>query len=299
MDAQQIRIIKDSQPAALGEHPCALPEVLPGWTGLRIVRFRVPELVTDRHVMAPHPIVSLLCEGAMASRMRAGQREMRAEVKADELMFYSGGKEIDYAHWQTRDATLISVELDPERLRMDARDDNRHPERHLRGDPCFTDAELGALVRMLWREGRDGCPHGRLFADSLCLGLAMHVYRRFGESRSERGEAGARLTQRQLQCIDDYIDAHLDQSIGLDDLAQAVGLSRFHFSRLFSNTLGRSPYQHVIRKRLARARHLLVSSELSVAAVALSAGFSSQAHFSALCRRELGVTPRSLREGRR
>jgi AraC-like DNA-binding protein len=35
-----------------------------------------------------------------------------------------------------------------------------------------------------------------------------------------------------------------------------------------------------------------------VAAVALSAGFSSQAHFSALCRRELGVTPRSLREGR-
>lgn len=298
MDDQQIRITKDSQATTLGARPCALAEVLPGWTGLRIVRFRVPEQVTDRHVLAPHPVVSLLCEGTMASRIRMGLREMHTEVKTNELMFYSGGKEIDYAHWQTRDATLVAIELDPERLRMYAPDEHRSPERHLRGEPCFADPELGALVRLLWREGHDGCPQGRLFADSLCLGLAMHVYRRFGESRSERGEAGARLSHRQLQRIDDYIDEHLDQSIGLDDLAQAVGLSRFHFSRLFSNTLGRSPYQHVIRKRLERARHLLVSSELSVAAVALSAGFSSQAHFSALCRRELGATPRSLRKAR-
>ena len=54
----------------------------------------------------------------------------------------------------------------------------------------------------------------------------------------------------------------------------------------------------VIRKRLERAYQLLMSSELSVADVALSAGFSSQAHFSALCRRELGATPRGLRERR-
>lgn len=298
MDDPQIRITKDSQATTLGERPCAQAQALPGWTGLRIVRFAVPEAVTDRHVLAPHPIVSLLCEGQLASRMRMGAREMRAEVQANGLMFYSGGKEIDVAHWQARQATLIAVEIDPERLRMDAPGEGRSPGRHLRGDPCFADPELAALVRLLWREGHAGCPQGRLFADSLCLGLAMHVYRRFGETRSERGEAGARLTHRQLQRIDDYIDAHLDQSIGLDDLAQAVGLSRFHFSRVFSNTLGRSPYQHVIRKRLERARHLLVSSELSVAAVALCAGFSSQAHFSALCRRELGATPRSLREGR-
>jgi AraC family transcriptional regulator len=298
MDAQQIQITKDSQATTLGEYRHGLAELLPGWTGLRIVRFTMPEQITDRHVMARHPIVSLVCEGAMSSHMRMRGREMRSEVKAHELMFYSGGKEIDVAHWQTRQASLIAVELDPERLRLDAPGGARAPERHLKGEPRFTDPELGALVRMLWREGHAGCPQGRLFADSLCLGLAMHVYRRFGAARSERGEAGARLTHRQLQRIDDYIEAHLDQSIGLDDLAQAVGLSRYHFSRVFSNTLGRSPYQHVIRKRLERAHHLLLSSELPVAAVALSAGFSSQAHFSALCRRELGATPRGLREGR-
>lgn len=298
MDDQQIRITKDSQATTLGERPCAPAEVLPGWTGLRIVRFQVPDEVTDRHVMAPHPVISLLCEGHMSSQIRMGQREMRTDVKANELMFYSGGKEIDYAHWRNCGATLIAIELDPERLRMDAPDGSHPPQRHLRGEPRFTDPELGALVRLLWREGHDGCPQGRLYSDSLCLGLAVHVYRRFGETRRERGEAGARLTHRQLQRIDDYIEQHLDQSIGLDDLAQAVGLSRFHFSRVFSNTLGRSPYQHVIRKRLERARHLLVSSELPVAAVALSAGFSSQSHLSALCRRELGTTPRNLREGR-
>src|SRR5689334_22702922 len=99
MDDQQIRITKDSQATTLGEHAHALAEVLPRWTGLRIVRFKVPDELTDRHVMAPYPVVSLLCEGAMSSHIRMGLRDMRTDVKADELMFYSGGKEIDYARW--------------------------------------------------------------------------------------------------------------------------------------------------------------------------------------------------------
>lgn len=294
MDDQQIRITKDSQATTLGGRA----EVLPGWTGLRIVRYRAETTRTDRHVLAPNPIVSLLCAGQMSSHMRVGLQETRNDVSAGDLMFYSGGREIEYAHWKNRDAQLISIELDPQRLRLCMPDDSRSPERRLVGAPRFTDPELATLITTLWREGQAGGPQGRLYADSLCLGLSVHIYSRFGETPTQRTEAGTRLSHTQLRCIDDYIEHHLDQNIGLDDLAQAVGLSRYHFSRVFSNTLGRSPYQHVIRKRLERARHLLLSSELPVAVVALNAGFSSQAHLSALCRRELGTTPRRLREER-
>lgn len=298
MDEQHIRILKNRQACSLGDGPTSAPEVLPGWTGVRMVRHRpAPEFV-DRHVIAPHPVVTLLAAGEMSSHMRFGLRDVHSQVRAGELMFYSGAREIDYAHWHARGATLVSVELDPARLHMLEPPAGRGAERALKGEPRFVDAELGALIGSLWREAQAGCPHGRLFADSLCLGLALHVYRRFGAHEPQRTEARARLSGTQLRRIDDYIARHLDQSIGLDDLAQEVGLSRFHFSRVFSNTLGRSPYQHVIRKRLERAYQLLMSSELSVADVALSAGFSSQAHFSALCRRELGATPRGLRERR-
>lgn len=298
MDEQHIRITKDRQASSLGDGPASAPEVLPAWTGIRMARYRPAPEFTDRHVVAPHPIVTLLCEGEMASHMRFGLRDVRTQVRGGELMFYSGGREIDYARWQTRDATLVSVELDPARLDMFEAAAPGSAERALKGEPRFVDAGLGTLIRSLWQEAQAGCPHGRLFADSLSLGLALHVYKRFGAHARGHTDARARLSGPQLKRIDEYIARHLDQSIGLDDLAQQVGLSRFHFSRVFSNTLGRSPYQHVIRKRLERAYQLLMSSELSVADVALSAGFSSQAHFSALCRRELGATPRGLRERR-
>jgi AraC family transcriptional regulator len=298
MDEQQIQIRRESAESALGSHSICQPELLPNWTGLRIVRYRPPSDFTDRHILSAHPILTLLCDGEISSHMRVGLRDMRSQVRASELMFYSGGKEIDYAHLQARQATLISVELDPARLNIFEPGEHRAAERSLQGEPSFSDAELGALVRCLWQEGHAGSPQGRLFTDSLCLGLAMHVYRRFSDLKAVHHDTRARLTGSQLRRIDDYIAHHLDQSIGLDDLAQAVGLSRFHFSRVFSNTLGHSPYQHVIRKRLERAYQLLMGSELSVADVALSTGFSSQAHFSALCRRELGATPRSLRERR-
>ncbi|HEX3140780.1 MAG TPA: AraC family transcriptional regulator [Rhizobacter sp.] len=297
-DDQQIQITRNKQTSALGSHAVCQPDMLAGWTGLRIVRYRPPPDFTDRHILSPHPIVTLLCQGQLQSHMRIGRHEVRNQVRTNELMFYSGGKEIDYAHLQAQDATLISLQLDPARLRMLDPHDPRFDERPLTGEPRFADAELGSVLRALWEEGEAGCPQGRLFADSLCLGLAMHVHRRFGRVEPDRGEARARLTMAQLRRIDDYITENLDQPIGLADLAQEVGLSRFHFTRLFRNTVGHSPYQHVIRKRLERGYQLLRGSELSVADVALSAGFSSQAHFATLCRREFGATPRGLREQR-
>jgi AraC family transcriptional regulator len=297
-DEQQILITRNKQSSALGSHAVCTPDVLAGWTGLRMVRYRPPQDFTDRHILSRHPILTLVCEGQLQSHMRIGRQELRNQVRANEMMFYSGGKEIDYAHLQAQDATMISVELDPSRLLVLDPDEGRFAELALTGQPRFADEELGALLRTLWREGQAGCPQGRLYTDSLCLGLAMHVYRRFAQLDPDRREARARLTLAQLRRIDDYITEHLDQPIGLADLAQEVGLSRFHFTRLFSNTVGHSPYQHVIRKRLERGYQLLMGSELSVADVALSAGFSSQAHFAGLCRSKLGATPRSLREQR-
>ena len=297
-DDQQIQITRNSVSSTLGSHAVRQPDVLADWTGLRIVRYRPPADFIDRHILSRHPILTLMCEGQLQSHMRIGRSELRNQVRTHELMFYSGGKEIDYAHMQARDATLLSLELDPARLRMLDPEDGRFDERPLSGDPRFDDAELASVLRTLWAEGQAGCPQGRLYVDSLCLGLAMHVHRRFGRVEADRGEARARLSMAQLRRIDHYIAEHLEQPIGLADLAQEVGLSRFHFTRLFRNTVGHSPYQHVIQKRLERGYQLLMGSELSVADVALSAGFSSQAHFATLCRRELGATPRSLREKR-
>jgi AraC family transcriptional regulator len=296
MDEQQIRITKNHQADTLGGDRALGSQRMATWTGLRIARYATPAEVVDRHVVAPHPILTHVCQGRLQSHIRFGFQDVRHRLRADDLMLYGGGTEIAYAHWQSQDAVLMSVELDPARLALLDAGDTRFAQRTLAGQPRFADTELSALMHEMWREAEDGCPRGRLFADSLGLGLAVHLHRRFGRPDPGRGDARARLSVAQLRRIDDYIAEHLDQPIGLADLAGEIGLSRFHFTRLFSHTTGQSPYQHLIRKRLERAYQLLRGSELSVADVALSTGFSSQAHFSGLCRRELGATPRDLRE---
>lgn len=297
---QDIWVRKNGGQERLAWQPAYRPQDLAHWAGLKIVRFGLPEEITDRQVLAPHPIVTLLCQGQTSSRLRYGLQDITTQCRANDLMCYSGGKEIDFAHWHTRNATLVSVELDPARLSMLEAGDTRFTERPLNGVPKFSDPDLAALIRALWREVAAGCPQGRLYTDSLSLGLAAHVHRRFGQLESTRGddrrEARSCLSAAQVSRLNDYIRQHLGESIGLVDLAREVGLSRYHFTRLFTNTLGTSPYQYVLHKRLERAYHLLMSSAAPVADVALAVGFSSQSHFAGVCRRLMGATPKELRE---
>jgi AraC family transcriptional regulator len=94
-----------------------------------------------------------------------------------------------------------------------------------------------------------------------------------------------------LRRIADHVEAHLDSDIALEALARLAGLSTFYFTRMFKQTTGTTPYQYVIRARLARARSLLVGSALPLAAIALECGFDSQAHLTSTFTRAFGQTP--------
>jgi transcriptional regulator GlxA family with amidase domain len=92
-----------------------------------------------------------------------------------------------------------------------------------------------------------------------------------------------------------YVDAHLASDIRLKDLAAAAALSAHHFSELFRQSVGVSPYAYVLERRVERAKHLLRDSMLGVLDIALAVGFSDQSHFSKIFRRAAGVTPSAYR----
>lgn len=51
----------------------------------------------------------------------------------------------------------------------------------------------------------------------------------------------------------DYIDAHITEPITIDELAQAVNLSKYHFLRTFKSITGMTAHDFIIKKRLIRA----------------------------------------------
>lgn len=93
-------------------------------------------------------------------------------------------------------------------------------------------------------------------------------------------------------------DEH-EAALSLDDLAQAAGLSRFHFLRTFRRAYGTTPHAYLTDVRLARARDLLARGT-PVTEACFAVGFSSVGSFSALFARKTGRSPRAYqREVRR
>lgn len=94
-----------------------------------------------------------------------------------------------------------------------------------------------------------------------------------------------------LKRVLEFIEAHLQESIGLDDLAQTAGLSANHFLRVFKLATGATPYHFLRTRRLERARILLAENTMSLAELALECGFANQAHFTAAFSQEMGISP--------
>mgnify|MGYP001795631185 CR=1 FL=1 len=114
--------------------------------------------------------------------------------------------------------------------------------------PAFQtrDPQIEAIATMLLTELKSESFGSRLTIESLANVLAVHLLRHHTTTRPELSIYEGGLPQRQLLQVLDYIDAHLSREITLADLAQLVGMSQFHFGRLFKQSLGLSPYQYLL-----------------------------------------------------
>lgn len=102
------------------------------------------------------------------------------------------------------------------------------------------------------------------------------------------------LSHRDLQLAHEYIAENLGERVTPDDLARAIGLSRFHFSRMFLRSTGESPMRYVQRCRVEHAKRLIRQGELLMTEIAVSVGFYDQSHFSRWFRKLVGMTPRKF-----
>jgi AraC-like DNA-binding protein len=88
-----------------------------------------------------------------------------------------------------------------------------------------------------------------------------------------------------------YMDAHLDQTFQIGEMARTLGWSREHLAREFARYLGQSPTEVLTQKRLDRACALLQDAQLSVRQVAHSVGYGDATHFTRRFRTRYGMTP--------
>jgi AraC-like DNA-binding protein len=100
---------------------------------------------------------------------------------------------------------------------------------------------------------------------------------------------------RHLLRAKDLVDARYFERLAVDDLAEAAGLSRAHFSREFRRAFGESPHSYLLTRRLERAAALLRSTDRSVAEICLDVGLQSIGSFTTSFTRIYGAPPMAYR----
>jgi AraC-like DNA-binding protein len=148
----------------------------------------------------------------------------------------------------------------------------------------FADEVLEGVCETLWRGNAGSVP----VADSLARALAARVLECYAPARP--------LVPAWFRRAEKFVLEHLAGPLSVESVADAAGLSRAHFSRLFKRACGLSPHEFVLRRRVERAKELLLSDpQLALAEVAAEVGFCDQSHLTARFRELTGRTPAAYR----
>jgi AraC family transcriptional regulator len=92
-----------------------------------------------------------------------------------------------------------------------------------------------------------------------------------------------------------YLDLHFLEKLDIETIAKAIGLSEYHFIRLFKKVVDVSPYQYLISQRLNYSKILLLDNH-SVQETAFMVGFADVFSFSKSFKTAFGLSPNRFKK---
>ena len=107
------------------------------------------------------------------------------------------------------------------------------------------------------------------------------------------------LAPWQIARVKAHVEAHLESTLRMRDLAAIARLSTGHFCRSFTRSFGTAPFAYVAGRRLARAQELMLTTDDPLSQIALACGLYDQSHLTRLFRHHVGTSPNAWRRSHR
>ncbi len=130
------------------------------------------------------------------------------------------------------------------------------------------------------------------------LNYSLDIYKIFTEllnpqSAKTKGEISY---EDSVHKVKEYIAENLNENLTIKDLAESVNMSSSHFSRVFKQQTGFSPYDYILISRINRAKYLLQTTNMTIASVAYEVGFNSESNFIYYFTENEGISPGKFRK---
>ncbi|MEM9906271.1 MAG: AraC family transcriptional regulator [Cyanobacteria bacterium P01_D01_bin.44] len=270
----------------------ALLSSQPGqWSGVHLSYYHhpaheIPAITSQHHLVLVH------LEASTQVEQWLGTQYQKNHFRAGSVLVVPAHTP-HHANWDAENRYLI-LSIEPRAFLHAARSAGDSNTVEL--IPHFTDTDplVHGIGLSLKAELESGNLGGRLYADTLCTTLFVHLLRHYTvETTIVPAQAGG-LPRYQLRQVIEYVDAHLDQDLTLAELAAIAQLSSNYFTHLFKQSTGLTPHQYVIQQRVEQAKHLLREGKLAIADIAIEVGFAHQSHLNRHFKRWVGVTPKAF-----
>jgi AraC family transcriptional regulator len=208
------------------------------------------------------------------------------ECTPDTLVFHPPGELHSERHY---DVVVRIFSFEPTRQLLER---VRQYSAALDGPRVFEAGPVVRLAARLYAEFRADDPIARLAMEGLALELLASSCRHFGR-------VAGRTPPAWLRTARDLLNDRCTENLGLEDIAQEVGVHPAHLARSFRQHFHCTMGEYLRGLRIGRARQLLATSDTSLAEIALALGYADQSHFTATFKRLTGATPGAFRKASR
>lgn len=264
------------------------------WQSIFLAHHRQPAWEMPENQPFQH-ILSINIGSARKVERRIDGQLQRERFLTGDVAVYPAG--IDYTLRWEQESEFILIGIDPSLLKQNAIALLETETVELKLLLATQDPLIHSMALVLKAELEASQPGGQMYAEAIAQTLAIHLLRNYSVRKMPSKIATVEgLPKHKLHQIIDYVHTSLQGDLSLSAMATVIGMSPYHFSRLFKQSTGMTPYQYVIRYRLERAKELLQHSNLTIAQIAYMTGFSNQSHFTQQFKRQYQKTPQKLRD---
>lgn len=167
----------------------------------------------------------------------------------------------------------------------------------LRFQEIIVDPKIKEYFHKMEEEFREGKPYFKTTMQGIILELMSYLARNYATERTEEAYAYLNSYEKDFEYVRraiDYITENAQKNLTVEEISRFVGLSQYHFMRVFKKITSSTLTDFINRHRCNIARHMLLSGEYSVTDAALSSGFNNISYFAKVFKKNTGCLPTAL-----